>query len=343
MKQQLAGTYYFPKSSRAASVELLVNGEMVNLYQDKKCIMATNTAQLSVSSAIPGVALEVDFADGGKFVATNSGDRLSLASGKLERLEKSVKWVLASVLLVPLLIWFGVAVLMPKLVTESVNYLPDEVAQEMGEQTFYALKKSILDPSEIAKSDREQVINQWQQALDKLGLSREKFQLHIYKSDFLAANAFALPNGTVVITDQLLISLQDNPDAILAILLHEIGHVQRKHSMRIVAQSISNTIIVAVIFGDLETVAELLVGTTAALVQNAFSRDMEREADTYAFEKLVELGIPATAFAEAMQSFLDLNHSAADLPATQRKGLLRYLATHPDIEERIARANQYAK
>ncbi|OUS29600.1 peptidase ['Osedax' symbiont bacterium Rs2_46_30_T18] len=343
MKQQLSGTYYFPKTSRAQSVELLVNGEVVNLYQNHKCIMATNTSQLSVSSAIPGVALEVEFLDGGKFIAANSSDRLSLANGKIERLEKSVKWVLASVLMVPLLIWFGIAVLMPKLVTESVKHLPDVVAQEMGEQTFYALKKSILDPSEVAKADREKVISQWQQALDQLGLSKDKFTLHIFKSDFFGANAFALPDGTVVITDDLLISLQDKPDAILAILLHEIGHVQRQHSMRIVAQSISNSIIIAVVFGDLETVAELLVGTGAALVQNAFSRDMEREADNYAFEKLHELGIPATAFADAMQGFLDLNQAHADQPETEKKGLMRYLATHPDIEDRIERANQYGQ
>ncbi|MCJ8298928.1 MAG: M48 family metallopeptidase [Pseudomonadales bacterium] len=343
MKQQLPGTYYFPKTSRAESVELLVNGEVVNLYQDQKCIMATSSSQLSVSSAIPGYALDVNFADGGKFVASNSGDRLSLGNSRAEYLEKNVKLVLGSVILVPLLIWFGITVLMPKLVAESVKYLPDAVAQEMGEQTFYALKKTVLDPSELAEAGQLQVISQWQQALDQLGLPREKFKLHIYKSDFFGANAFALPNGTVVITDELLSSLQDNPDAILAILLHEIGHVQRQHSMRIVAQSISNSLVISVIFGDLEAFGEVLVGTGAALVQNAFSRDMEREADNYAFSKLVELGIPATAFAEAMQGFLAEDQPGSDLPDTEKKGLLRYLATHPDIEERIQRANQYGK
>ncbi|NRA15469.1 MAG: M48 family metallopeptidase [Oceanospirillaceae bacterium] len=343
MKQQLRGTYYFPASNRSQLAKLLVNGDSVNLYSEQQCIFATDTCQLSVASAIPGVAVEVTFADGGKFVAEDRSVRLSLGSVRAERLEKSNKLILASILLVPLLLWFGITVVMPKLAAASVDYLPDSVAQQMGEQTFYALKKTILEPSQLEKEVQLRVVQQWQQALEQLGLPKEKFQLHVFKSDYFGANALALPDGTVVITDELLRLLAEKPDAILAILLHEIGHVQRKHSIRMVAQSLSNTIAISVVFGDIEGLGEVIVGTGAALVQNAFSRNMEREADDFALQKLAELGKPATAFAEAMQSFLAIQERDNKDSDKQETSLIQYLTTHPDIKERIEKAIQYGK
>jgi Zn-dependent protease with chaperone function len=52
-----------------------------------------------------------------------------------------------------------------------------------------------------------------------------------------AANAFALPNGRVVVTDELVELLKNDSDALRAVLLHEIGHVQHHHSIRLAAQA----------------------------------------------------------------------------------------------------------
>ncbi len=343
MQQLFTGTYYFPANSQAESAEVRVNGDTLNLYYQQQCILATSLSLVSVSSAIPGVAQELSFKDGGKFVIDGTQHRLQLGSGAFsaEALEKNKKLIFSAIFLVPLLLWFSVAIALPNLAAGSVKYLPDSVAEQMGRQTFYALQKTILEPSELDTTLRDQTITQWQQALEQLGLSQKKFQLHVFKSDYFGANAFALPNGTVVITDQLLILLKDKPNAVLAILLHEIGHVEHQHSLRMIAQSVSSSVAIALIFGDLEGFGEVLIGTGSTLLQNAFSREMESEADQFALNNLVKLGKPPMAFAEAMQSFLQPDSNLSEQHETDNKSIFRYLSTHPDINERIHAAEQF--
>ena len=156
------------------------------------------------------------------------------------------------------------------------------------------------------------------------------------ESDFFGANAFALPDGTVVMTDQLVSLLKDNPDAILAVLLHEIGHVEGQHSVRLIAQSLGATLVIGIVFGNPEGVADLLLGSGSVLLQNAFSRDMEREADQFAIAKLTELGKSPQAFADAMSALLAKHSDEADTSSS----LLKYLSTHPDTRERIEQASQ---
>ncbi len=50
-------------------------------------------------------------------------------------------------------------------------------------------------------------------------------------SPIIGANAFALPGGIVIVTDQLM-QLAEHDDEILAVLAHEIGHVKHRHVLR---------------------------------------------------------------------------------------------------------------
>jgi hypothetical protein len=70
----------------------------------------------------------------------------------------------------------------------------------------------------------------------------------------MGANAFALPGGTVVVTDQLL-ELSPDDAALAGVLAHEIGHVEHRHLMR---QLISGTVV--------GVVATLLAGDTSSVM-----------------------------------------------------------------------------
>ena len=84
-------------------------------------------------------------------------------------------------------------------------------------------------------------------------------------------------------------------------------------------------------FGDISGLAEYVSGTAVALLQNRFSRDLEREADDYSTTKLVELGISPQAFADAMTKL----SSDKD----EESGFLqRYLSSHPLLEDRVRKA-----
>jgi len=335
MIQTIKGQYYYPKSSKSACSQLVISDSSVNLLVEGQSDQITHHDELQWRPNIAGVAIEVDFTDGGKFIATDRHQRLHQTHSRLETFEKNRPLILASVFLVPFLMWFILTVAMPKLAEESVVLIPQSVPNQMGEQSFQIIEELFLSPSELPAQRQEAVKAQWESALTQLSLPTAHFKLHVYDSEYFGPNAFALPNGTVVITDDLINKLDDNPDAILAVLLHEIGHVELKHSLRIVAQSISNTLAIAVIFGDVEGMGEAILGTGSSLVLNSFSRDMESEADDYALAKLVMLGKSPTAFSDAMKVFLDLKS------AHEQGDLLKYLSSHPEIKERIKKAEEF--
>jgi len=335
MSAPILGTYYFPKSSKAHEAQLHVSGDMISLHYLGKCAEVFDATTINIATEVPGVPMSVEFSDGAKFTAKESGVRLAQQSSNLAAMEKNKQLIAVSVILVPLLMWFMIMVVMPRMAQASVAYLPDAIPEQMGQQAFKVIEELLLEPSTLEESTQQQVKLQWQQALTQLNLPKDKYVLHVYASEFFGPNAFALPDGTVVITDELLAQLDDKPDAVLAVLLHEIGHVEHRHSLRMVAQSVSSAVVFAMIFGDLEGIGEILLGTGSTLVQNQFSRDMEREADEYALSHLVALGKPAEAFAQAMQSFLDLSASHKD------SQLLKYLSSHPDTQERIDKAKNY--
>lgn len=52
----------------------------------------------------------------------------------------------------------------------------------------------------------------------------------------LPANAFALPSGTLILTDDL-VKLAKTDNHLMAVLAHELGHVQARHGLRLVIQA----------------------------------------------------------------------------------------------------------
>ena len=342
MSNKLKGIYYYPATSQAEDVDLVISGDVVNVIAVNKTLVTTTYSHVSTADSIPGVPFELLFKDGGKFIAKNSKDRLPSFKSKAEKLESN--WLVAAlcVLLVPCFIWIFVTGVIPKVAQISVRYLPESVSVEMGDQSFYLIEKAFLEPSDVDVTLQNSVKDQWQSALSELDLSSKKYRISFYRSDYFGANAFALPNGRVVVTDDLLLLLKDKPDAMLAVLLHEIAHVEYQHSLRIVANSMANTVAIAVVFGDLDGFAEVFLGVGAAMWESAFSRDMETQADDYALKNLVALGKPASAFAQAMQSLMDLQTDLTkENSNSETDTILHYLSTHPDIQDRINKAKAY--
>lgn len=341
--RNISGMYQHAASSslHPALATLSDNGQLDIVCQySQQSLRQACRQDYRFGPVIPGLAVELQLRDGALFVPDNTSYRwpqLSNTARFAAWLESHKVSVLSAVLLSPLLLWWFVFHLMPALASAAVPLVPDAVKVQMGQQTFYALKKTALDPTQLPDELQQNIQKHWQQALRQLPLGEQRYLLHLMRSDTFGANAFALPDGTVVLTDELALLLQDNPDAILAVLLHEIGHVEAQHSVRLVAQSLGTALVLGVIFGDTEGIADLILGSGSSLLQSAFSRDMEREADAYSLQQLVALGKSPTAFADAMQALLQ----SADHEHSDYEKFLRYLSTHPDTAERIEQAKHY--
>lgn len=133
------------------------------------------------------------------------------------------------------------------------------------------------------------------------------YQLVLRDSKSIGANAFALPSGIIIATDDL-IKLTNDAE-LTAVLAHEVSHVKFHHSLRHTLQSSATALLLAVWLGDLTSLSSLAAAIPALLVSAQYSQSFELEADRYALDYLAANGLSAESFASALnkleQSHLD--------------------------------------
>ncbi|RJQ56405.1 MAG: DUF898 family protein [Desulfobacteraceae bacterium] len=129
-----------------------------------------------------------------------------------------------------------------------------------------------------------------------------------------------------------MVKLAEKEEELVAVLVHEIGHVVHRHGMRAVIQNSMLAFAMMAITGDVSGTSELFIGLPVFLTQLSYSRTFEREADRYAFDYLRSHGIPAVYFARLMrriQKEADRRHGMSQPEWTS------YLSTHPRMDERL--------
>jgi Zn-dependent protease with chaperone function len=334
--QQYKGTYYFAGSS-ACCAAFLQQGEQLQLRaaDSNELLWQGNNYQNGID--LPGLAVEVQFDDGSYFVPDdvtlrlNAKRQMALAT----RLEQHKVAILLSVLLVPLTLWWLITTGLPQFAAALVPHLPQAVSETIDSQSMVMLDNTMLDASNLPEQQQQQLRQQWLAALAQLPQAQKiNANIQFRQAEGMGANAFALPAGTIVFTDELVTLLEKNPDALLAVFLHEVGHVEHQHGLKLLAQSTATTMLLALLFNDLEGLSEVLLGSGSSLMQAAFSREMESEADAFATTSLLQLGKSAEAFADAMTAISQQGDAANMEKWTQ------YLSSHPLSTERIEKAKQ---
>jgi len=217
--------------------------------------------------------------------------------------------------------------------------LPASVDTRVGQAGLASLEKqkligpSRLGPARIAEI--EALLPAVQPAQGRLPL-----RLLVRDSPQLGANALALPDGTIIVTDGLVRlamgekqALDDDAKAeLIGVLGHEAGHVEHRHTVRVMARSSLTAALSATLFGDFSAVA---AGLPAVLSQMAYSREMELDADAYAIEVLHRRHLSVDHFADILGKLEKQQDAAtAKLPRWLRN-TLGYVSTHPDTDERI--------
>lgn len=162
--------------------------------------------------------------------------------------------------------------------------------------------------------------------------TRPAYELRFHGSR-IGPNAFALPGGTIVVTDELLALMDGRDEAVLGVLAHELGHVRARHGMRLLVQVSLIGAATSVALGDFSTV---LAGVPALLGQLAYSRDAEREADAESVRLLEAAGLRPAVMVEFFERVRDWR----DGPEGRRLGadvdLGIAFSSHPADAERIA-------
>lgn len=206
--------------------------------------------------------------------------------------------------------------------------IPASVALSIDTHVLSAVDDGLMLPSDL-KAARQQALSQrFNDLRNEHG--QPAHTLEFRSSKDIGANAFALPGGTIIVTDQL-VSLAGNDEEIIAVLAHELGHVSERHPLRQLLQSSVVGLVMTWYLGDIST---LLAAAPTLLLQSSYSRNFERRADRYAADMLRLNGIAPARLAD-MLGKLESSHPAAKADKNKTSRIAEFFSSHPDTEERM--------
>lgn len=159
---------------------------------------------------------------------------------------------------------------------------------------------------------------------------------HFLILDTDEVNAFAAPGGLIFVSRGMLRCCKSE-DAVASVLAHEIGHIQNHHGLSAIQKGRITTALAILAtesvkaFGrsELAKLTEAFEGSihdiTTTLVNNGYSRELERQADAAAVLILQRVGYNPSALVEMLE----------EMKNYLKPGGLDFAKTHPSPDSRI--------
>lgn len=165
------------------------------------------------------------------------------------------------------------------------------------------------------------------------------YSLTYYRS--VRANAFAVPGGVIYLSTGLLADATD--EEVLGVLAHEIGHVEERHSLKLVMKQAGTVALISTLFGDFTGALGL---GTVYLTGLSHSRDAEYSADAFAVKLLKQTNRDPRVLTSFFKKLVKEDRSARDQQnngedsAGEKESSPTpiaddYLSTHPAHANRI--------
>lgn len=155
------------------------------------------------------------------------------------------------------------------------------------------------------------------------------YQFKVVVLDIEMVNAMAAPGGHIVIFNGLL-KAAESPDEVAGILAHEMGHAISRHPTEAVARSMGLSLVFNVLLGGMGGGATGAAGQ--ALVNSAYSRDAERNADSIALDMLSGAQVSPKGFADFFDRVAAMEGDSANA--------LSFISSHPPSAERAETARE---
>ncbi|HZM00024.1 MAG TPA: M48 family metallopeptidase, partial [Planctomycetota bacterium] len=205
--------------------------------------------------------------------------------------------------------------------------LPDEVNRLIGDQAQPTIERLLdLQPSHLPPERQAALREEFALLVSEAGSDDFDYELEFRSAPDLGPNALALPSGTILLTDEL-VALAQSDEELLAVLAHEVAHVEQRHGVRATLQNSGVVFVLGIVLGDLSSVSSIGATLPTIFAQAGYSRDFEREADRGAADFCRRRGW-GTEPMRVILGRLGGEHSGSTG--------LSWIASHPDIAERIA-------
>ena len=215
---------------------------------------------------------------------------------------------------------------MPALAERVVATLPAAIDKRVGDAAEHDLitnASSILSDAEI-----EQLCEIARQVAPQK--TRMPLRVIIVSRHPMRAASFALPNGTIVITDDLLMQASGR-DAFARIIAHEIGHIEGRHAMQAVLSGSPKALLSALFSGDF---SDMVASKPEMVLDIRYSPEQEAAASKYASERMRQLGWPVAPLAPLYDALeREVKRDERGMPA--------WMAEHPSYLRTHARSKQH--
>jgi len=198
------------------------------------------------------------------------------------RLQQSWRGVLACIALLVLSIVVLQQWGVPLAARAVVAVTPRTLDVALGDAAQTWIDQNLMQPSTLPPQQLQHMRDAFTQAVAAMPAGSVPHWDLALRSSKLGPNAFALPNGNIIVTDDMvnMVNMVDADDAVLVgVLAHELGHLQHRHSMRMLVQMTALGAIASLVVGDFSS---LLASVPVLMGQASYSRQAEQEADAMA-------------------------------------------------------------
>lgn len=287
-----------------ATVEVLDGGQVVLRVQGR-APQSYAFDQLTISPRLGKTPRYIYMGEGGKFETSDNDPidvwvkqyRGSVWDSLIHRWESQWHTVVASLAMVVFFGWAVVVYGLPAVSERIAFWLPDEVPQLVGEHALSTLDDAFFKASSLPEDEQQRVLDHFQPALNQY----PDLPLRVLFRDggAIGPNAFALPDGTLIFTDQM-VALARDDDELLAVLAHEIGHVAERHSMQAVVRTSMLGFLIMAVTGDVSASSDVLLAVPLMMMELSHSRKFERQADDFSLRYMQAHDVNPESFVRIM-------------------------------------------
>ncbi|MBN8921169.1 MAG: M48 family metallopeptidase, partial [Rhizobiales bacterium] len=258
-------------------------------------------------------------------------DRSGMRSRRSRR--RIVLWSIAAVGSLLTVGTYGV----PLLATQLAPHVPLAMERRLG-QTVETQVRAMLDPAQSGRgfecgwkdgeAEGRAALQHLVARLETAAALPIPLSLVVVKRK--EANAVALPGGHIYVFEGL-IEKANSADEVAGVIAHEIGHVAHRDGTRSILQAAGLSFLFGLVLGDFFGGGAVIVAAKTIL-QLAYSREVERAADSYAVGLMTKAGGDPVALAAILTRIAGNVEPGA-----------RILANHPDTRERVEAIRLQAK
>lgn len=242
----------------------------------------------------------------------------------VHRLESHWRLVVPCLAGLVLCVWAFMAHAIPLVAEKVARAMPAPLMARISSDSLELLDSRFFSPSELGPERRAEVDGLFVRLCEDFAVA-EGCTLFFRKGGALGANAFALPAGVVIVTDEL-VALAASNEELVGVLAHELAHVKERHGLRHVIQQAGVFMLISTLLGDMTSLSSLGSALPMMLVESGYSRHFEQEADAQAGRYFLARG-------HSLQPYKDLLQRLTKddtLP-----GVAAFLASHPQPEQRL--------